>query len=416
MSRRSIRRWAAGAAVLALIVLGLDLADRAFPPPLPKAADLSTVVTDRQGRLLRAFALPEGMWRLPVTADEVDPKFIRLLLAYEDKRFESHHGVDPLAMLRAAGQRPRAARIVSGGSTLSMQLARLIERAPGRSLAAKLRQVVRAVQIERRLDKRRFSISISTFAPYGGNLEGVRAAAPRLFRQGAAPADARRGGPSGGAAAGPRAAPARPRAEAAVPPAKPRFGAGLVADGEIEAARCARATAEPMPAGAGAAVRPPILPEPRHRAAPRRTAPPDPRPRHAGRGSSRWRRAAAALLARSFRWRWCWPMRRTAISCRCRLGRPLRREHAGEIDMASAVRSPGSALKPLIYGLAFEQGLVAQETVIEDRPVGFGGYRPSNFDMTYQGDVSVRRRCSCRSTCRRSGCSMPSGRSFWHRG
>ena len=128
MSRRSIRRWAAGAAVLALIVLGLDLADRAFPPPLPKAADLSTVVTDRQGRLLRAFALPEGMWRLPVTADEVDPKFIRLLLAYEDKRFESHHGVDPLAMLRAVGQAATRGAIVSGGSTLTMQLARLLHR------------------------------------------------------------------------------------------------------------------------------------------------------------------------------------------------------------------------------------------------------------------------------------------------
>ena len=89
---------------------------------------------------------------------------------------------------------------------------------------------------------------------------------------------------------------------------------------------------------------------------------------------------------------------------------------AGEIDMASAVRSPGSALKPLIYGLAFEQGLIAQETLIEDRPADFSGYRPGNFDMTYQGEVSVRRRCSCRSTCRRSGCSMRSGRSCWHRG
>ena len=111
-------------------------------------------MTDRQGRLLRAFALPEGMWRLPVTADEVDPQFVRMLLAYEDKRFESHHGVDPLAMLRAVGQAATRGAIVSGGSTLTMQLARLLDATPRHTLFAKVKQMVRALQIERRLDKR----------------------------------------------------------------------------------------------------------------------------------------------------------------------------------------------------------------------------------------------------------------------
>ena len=165
MSRRSIRRWAAGAAVLALIVLGLDLADRAFPPPLPKATDLSTVVTDRQGRLLRAFALPEGMWRLPVTADEVDPKFIRLLLAYEDKRFESHHGVDPLAMLRAVGQAATRGAIVSGGSTLTMQLARLLDATPGHTLFAKAKQWSGRCRSSGGSTSGRSSISISSARP-----------------------------------------------------------------------------------------------------------------------------------------------------------------------------------------------------------------------------------------------------------
>lgn len=64
---------------------------------------------------------------------------------------------------------------------------------------------------------------------------------------------------------------------------------------------------------------------------------------------------------------------------------------AGWIDMTRIRRSPGSALKPFIYGLAFEEGLVAQETIVEDRPSDFSGYRPRNFDMTYQGDVSVRK-------------------------
>ena len=108
-----------------------DAGPRHGRPRLPAAIaaclDISTVVTDRQGRLLRAFALPKGMWRLPVTADQVDPKFIRLLTVYEDKRFASHHGVDPLALLRSFGQAIIHGRIVSGGSTLTMQLARLIE-------------------------------------------------------------------------------------------------------------------------------------------------------------------------------------------------------------------------------------------------------------------------------------------------
>src|SRR5690606_15520452 len=138
----------AGAGALA----GLDALDRAHPPPLDAPAT-SVEVVDRDGALLRALATPEGAWRFRVALDEVDPHFLDMLVAYEDRRFRSHHGVDPLALVRAALQFAANGRIVSGGSTITMQLARLIEPREERSLAAKLRQMVRAVQIERRLSK-----------------------------------------------------------------------------------------------------------------------------------------------------------------------------------------------------------------------------------------------------------------------
>ena len=100
------------------------------PPPLGKSLDYSNVVLDRDGKLLRAYAMPDGRWRLPANAQDVDPRFLKLLFAYEDKRFRSHHGIDPMALARAGVQFVRNGRIVSGGSTLTMQVARLLGAAP----------------------------------------------------------------------------------------------------------------------------------------------------------------------------------------------------------------------------------------------------------------------------------------------
>src|SRR5215470_3039579 len=116
------------------------------PLPLDQAKQVSTTVVDRNGKLLRAYAMADGRWRLPVDAKrDVDPTYLKLLLAFEDKRFYSHSGVDPLALGRAAFQLVTSGRIVSGGSTITMQLARLMEPRRERSVYAKLRQVVRAV-------------------------------------------------------------------------------------------------------------------------------------------------------------------------------------------------------------------------------------------------------------------------------
>ena len=120
------------------------------PPPLGEGLAYSTLVVDRDGRLLRPYTTSQGRWRLPATREDVDPRFFKLLFAYEDKRFPDHHGVDLLALGRAFGQLVRNRHIISGASTLSMQVARLLEPRSERSMLAKARQMVRAIELERR--------------------------------------------------------------------------------------------------------------------------------------------------------------------------------------------------------------------------------------------------------------------------
>ena len=151
------------------------------PAPLGKNLEYSHVVLDREGRLLRAYATTEGRWRLPVSERDVDPRFLKLLFTYEDKRFREHHGIDPLSMGRAAVQLVSRGQIISGGSTISMQVARLLEPRERRSLGAKMRQIVRALELERALGKDGVLALYLTLAPYGGNLEGVRAASLAYF-------------------------------------------------------------------------------------------------------------------------------------------------------------------------------------------------------------------------------------------
>ncbi|MCW5688719.1 MAG: transglycosylase domain-containing protein, partial [Pseudolabrys sp.] len=151
------------------------------PAPLGKDIELSHVVLDRDGRLLRAYATKDGRWRLPATVEDVDPRFLKLLFAYEDRRFYEHHGVDPFAMMRAAWQLASTGEIVSGGSTLTMQVARLLEPREHRTFAAKLRQVTRAFELENALTKAQILSLYLTLAPYGGNLEGIRAASLAYF-------------------------------------------------------------------------------------------------------------------------------------------------------------------------------------------------------------------------------------------
>ena len=182
---RRIRTAAIVSVVAGLVLIGVFAAwiVSLGPLPLAQAHEVSTTVVDRNGKLLRAYAMVDGRWRLPVDArKDVDPAYLNLLLAYEDQRFYCHGGVDALALARAAFQLVSRGHIVSGGSTITMQLARLIEEPRHhRSIYAKLRQMVRALEIERDLSKDQILNLYLTLAPFGGNLEGIRAASIAYF-------------------------------------------------------------------------------------------------------------------------------------------------------------------------------------------------------------------------------------------
>ncbi len=365
--------------------------DRAFPPPLPEKIAVSREVVDRDGALLRTYATADGYWRLGVALDEVDPEFVKMLVAYEDRRFWQHSGVDPLALLRAAAQFAANGRIVSGGSTLSMQLARLIEPRESRSIASKITQVFRAWQIERRIGKREILERYLALAPYGGNLEGIRAAALAYFAK-----EPRRLTVSEAAllVALPqlpeRRRPDRFRDNAQV--ARDRVLARMVDTGMLGAREAERAALDEVAATRFAL--PALaahLSDDALRAAPAATKHQLTLQKSVQSGLEAVARQAAQKLGDR--------VSVAMVLADARTGEILGSvgsadyfdpRRFGWIDMTKASRSPGSTLKPFIYGLAFEQGLVAQETLIEDRPADFGGYRPRNFDLDYQGDVSVR--------------------------
>jgi len=363
------------------------------PLPLDQAKRVSTTIVDRNGKLLRAYAMDDGRWRLPVDAKrDVDTTYLKLLLAFEDKRFHSHAGVDPLALGRAAFQLVTSGHIVSGGSTITMQLARLMEPRRERSVYAKLRQMVRAVELERRLSKEEILDLYLALAPFGGNLEGVRAASIAYFGK-------------------------EPKrlslAEAALLVALPQSPETRRLDRYPDAARTARDKVLSRMADEGivasddaAQAKVTVVPKLRK-----------PMPILAPHSSDQ---AIATVkdapvirltldanlqkvleaLARDRALALGPDISIGIIAVDNESGEVLAHvgsadyfdeRRAGQVDMTRAVRSPGSTLKPFIYGLAFEDGFVHPESLIDDRPIRFGSYAPENFDMTFQGTVPVRR-------------------------
>ena len=361
-------------------------------PPLGQDLETSHVVLDRDGRLLRAYATTEGRWRLPATAKDVDPRFLKLLFAYEDKRFYEHDGVDVLALGRAAFQLVTQGHIVSGGSTLTMQVARLLEPREHRSFDAKLRQITRALELEHALSKQQILALYLTLAPYGGNLEGIRAASLSYFGK-------------------------EPRklalAEAALLVALPQSPELRRPDRFPEIARAARDRVLDRAAAAGVVPRDEVVrakqaPVPHERKPLPVLAPHAADQVVAAEPDKRMHRLTidASLqktlqdLARE-RAHALGPKISVAIiavdnetgEVRARVGSAdyFDERRAGQVDMTQALRSPGSTLKPFIYGLAFEDGLLHPETLIDDKPVRYGNYTPENFDLTFQGTVTVRR-------------------------
>ena len=363
------------------------------PLPLDGARQVSTTVIDRNGKLLRAYAMADGRWRLPVDAKtSVDPGYLKLLFAYEDKRFYAHHGVDPLALSRAGFQLLTSGHIVSGGSTITMQLARLIEPRQQRSVYAKLRQMVRAVELERQLSKDQILDLYLALAPFGGNLEGVRAASIAYF--GKEPKRL-----SLAEAALLVALPQSPerrrldRYPEAAHAARDRVLDRMVEDGAVSKDDAAQARATPVPK---LRKQIPILaPHSSDQAiATMKDAPVIKLTLDATLQRNLEALARDRAIAQG-------PDVSVAIvvvdnetgDVLARVGSAdyFDERRAGQVDMTRAIRSPGSTLKPFIYGLAFEDGFVHPDSLIEDRPIRFGSYAPENFDMTFQGTVPIRK-------------------------
>lgn len=379
------------AALLALL-LALDLA---LPPPLPAPGGRGVVVLAGDGTPLRTWPDADGAWRHPVLPAEVSPLYLQALLGYEDQAFRWHPGVNPWALARAGWQWARAGRIVSGGSTLTMQVARILEpELAERSVGAKLRQVLRALQLELRLSKDEVLALYLNHAPMGGIVEGVEMAS-RLYL-----------GRSSGTLSHAEAAllAALPRAPSRLRP--DRFAAAAQAARDrvldrlqqqgvwdartVQEAKIERVAAAPL-RGRWLA---PLAAERLRREAPLAE-------RQAGRvrslldaelqaglerllldraGSLPAKVSIAALV-----------MDNDTLAVRAYAGSAdfADPERAAHVDMVRGVRSPGSALKPFVYALALDEGLIHSESLLVDAPQSFGGYAPGNFQADFSGPVSA---------------------------
>ena len=388
-----------GAAVFALAAglflagLGRDLADQWIDTTdLPSLSLQSSVeVVDRRGALLRVYTVADGRWRLGLRLADVDPAFVAALLSYEDKRFYQHSGVDTRAMLRALAQAVWQGHVSSGGSTITMQVARLLEASGTGHWAGKLRQIRLALALERRLSKAEILTLYLKLAPYGGNLEGLRAATLAYFGK-----EPLRLTPAQIAllVAIPQSPEARrpDRAVAAATDARDRVLARARRDGLIDNDQLRAARSEVVPATRRSF--PALAP---HMAD--RVLAETPGPSRHQLTLDKTLQIKLEQLAREVVAAQGARLQVALVVADHASGEILASvgsaafqadQRAGFVDMTRAIRSPGSTLKPLIYGMAFDEGLAHPETLIEDQPSDFNGYRPQNFDRHYRGTIRIR--------------------------
>jgi len=378
-------------ALLATLLLAIAamLLDLAFPLPLPRAHDGGAVVLARDGTPLRAFADRGGIWRYPVGVEQVSPLYLQSLLNYEDRWFWYHGGINPIALLRAGSQWLRNGRVVSGGSTLTMQVARILD-PHSRTPWGKLKQLARAVQLEVHLSKRGILAIYLNRAPFGGTVEGVEAASWAYLGKPAARLS---------------------HAEAALLTVLPQSPSRLRPDREPERARAARDKVLTRMAKLGLWSQEGVRDARMEPVVARSLQP----PKHASLLAQRLRdanpnraridstldielqrtlenrltayfsdlpeRTSAALLV----------IDNATLEARAYVGSVEFADKArlGHVDMVKAWRSPGSTLKPFLYGLALDDGLIHSESLLIDAPQAFGDYRPGNFDMAFNGPVGA---------------------------
>ena len=346
------------------------------------------MVTDEKGIPLWRFADSEGIWRYPVTIEDVSPRYLEALIQYEDRWFWDHPGVNPFSVMRAAWQDLRSGKVVSGGSTLTMQVARLLDPHP-RTFGGKIRQLWRAMQLEWHLSKRDILTLYLNRAPFGGTLQGVGAASWAYL--GKSPAQLSYSEAALLAVLPQAPSRLRPdrwpdRAEAA----RNKVLERMVTQGVWTAQQVKESREEPV------------------WLAPRQMPQLAPLFSRMMLNKSRENKIVTTLDASLQR-----QLEELAINWKSRL--PSRSSLAmivvdhtnmkvrgwvgsvditddsrfSHVDMVNAIRSPGSVLKPFIYGMALDDGLIHPASLLQDVPRRTGDYRPGNFDSGFHGPVSM---------------------------
>lgn len=383
------RRYLLLCAVLSVLV-ALKLADWRFPLKLPQQhSGFAVVVTDRYGEPLRTFADAEGVWRYQISADQVSPLYLEALLSYEDRFFYQHPGVNPLSLLRAFGQYLYHGEVVSGGSTLTMQVARILH-PHSRSLPGKLKQMLRALQLEWHLSKREILELYLNYAPFGGTISGVQAASLQYLHK---PASELR--PSEAALLA-----VLPQAPSFLRPDRhPERAQGyrdkvldrLVSFGIWDLDEVLRAKQEQV------AVWPlqqeviaPLLSRrlkqnSANQPVIQSTIDKELQQRFADYVKSYVARlpdnvSAAALLLDN---------QSHEVLAYVGSADLTDAERFGHVDMVKAVRSPGSTLKPFLTAMALDEHLIHSQSLLVDAPRLGAQYRPGNFSEGFSGPVSV---------------------------
>ncbi|MEL7200726.1 MAG: penicillin-binding protein 1C [Pseudomonadota bacterium] len=373
------------------MAVAILLLDRVFPPPLARLADQGIIVRDHQGQWVHGFTNEAGRWQFAADLSKIDPAFIEELIAIEDQRFYDHPGVDGQALIRAMINGVRAGRIVSGASTITMQTARLLEPRP-RTLTAKAIEMIRALQLERRLTKEEILSAYLTLAPYGSNIQGVHAASLIWFQR---PPTYLTPAQRALLIALPQAPEARrpDRRGKSAKRARNKILDKIVSTGLLSAEDARQAARDRVPTE-----RHP-LPRAAWHLAHQTANDPDWQP---GALNDRLtldltlQRRAQAMLA-TYLGQGDDAVTGAIIivenksrAVRALVGSSGLERPGGWNDLTRAVRSPGSTLKPFIYAMAFDDGSLAPDQVINDMPRSFQGYRPENFDRTFRGEVRIR--------------------------
>ncbi|MFH1008526.1 MAG: penicillin-binding protein 1C [Candidatus Latescibacterota bacterium] len=383
------------ACTLSILLTAVAFAALCLLFPLPKdqlQRPSSTLIYDRSNRLLRAFTASDDTWRMRCDPNELSPLLIKMVLAYEDRWFRWHPGINPVSILRATITNVRSRKVVCGGSTLTMQIARMME-PKERNLNSKVVEVFRALQLELFYSKDELLETYFNLAPYGGNIEGIASAAQLYFGKSVSTL-------SVGEIALLTALPNSPtKLRPDVHPEQAREARDKVLKrlrehGTISAGQYADALSEPVPTK-----RQPMPFRAPHLARLLRKQYPDRahitstidlriqdlclsalrqhlsalRPKGIANG-------AVVMLDNRTR----------TVLAMVGSGDFFEEGSSGQVDGALAPRSPGSALKPFVYAAALDQGLISERSILEDVPVDYSGYRPVNYDEKYHGVVTVR--------------------------